>query len=127
MRDIREDLKERIRVEHARREPHQEALKQIDDNIAGLERLLATEESRSNGNGSVAAILPRPAGNLTDYLTKMLKKAPRTLDEMRDAAVAAGYFEGAKESPGRAIHGKLLNPIRAGRVIKDAEGKYHAI
>lgn len=124
MRDIREDIKERIRAEHAKREPHQDALKQIDENVATLERLLTFEESRASGNGSARATMPRPAASLVDYVFKMLKKGPKSLDELSEAAVAAGYFEDEKGSPGRIIHGKLINPMRYGTVRKDDEGRY---
>ena len=53
MRDIRQDLRERIAAEHARREPHQAAIKEIDVNVASLERLLALEEGRSSTNGAL--------------------------------------------------------------------------
>ncbi|HKD47499.1 MAG TPA: hypothetical protein VKB67_07415, partial [Rhizomicrobium sp.] len=72
MRDIREDLRERIAAEHAQREPHTEALKQIDRNIADLQRLLEFEEARVSARGA-AAPLPRPAASLDDYVWKLLR------------------------------------------------------
>jgi hypothetical protein len=120
MRDIRQDLKERIAAEFARREPHQDALKQIDENVANLQRLLEIEEGR-NVNGAQKTAPSRPTVTLDDYLTKQLGKGPKTLKELTAAAIAAGYFAGSKESPGRAIHGKLLNPMKAGTITRDTD------
>ena len=127
MRDIRQDLKERIAAEAARREPLQAAIEQIDQNIDSLTSLLAQEESRASGNGVDKTVHARPTGPLQDYLLRMLGKGPKSLEELRASATAAGYFEGSSESPGRAVHSKLLNPIRAGHVARDEDKKYRLV
>lgn len=127
MRDIRQDLKERIEAEYARREPLAVALEEIENNIAGLKRLLQAEEDRASGNGAHKAPPSKPSASLEDYLMKMLSKGPKTLQEMRAGAMAAGYFHGSKESPGRAIHGKLLNPLRAKTIVRDDDRKYRLV
>lgn len=118
MRDIRQDLKERIVVEQSRNNGFREALAESDRALDALNQLLAVEESRIAFGGVIKVTpveIPKPPDKpLQDFALEQLRSGPKLLDELREAASAAGYPDDG--SLGRKIHGALLNPIRAGAV-----------
>lgn len=56
--------------------------------------------------------------DLDEFLLKAVRRGVHEKDELRDAAVRAGYFEGRVQSPGRIIHATLLHLVKDGRLQK---------
>lgn len=126
LRDITEDLKDRIKAEMAKKEPLETALAAIDKAIKVLTETLALEQSRSmNGAANGVTTARRaPEVGLETYIMKALASGPKTLEQLRDSAKEAGYFEGGGAPPGRQVHAKLLNHIVAKRVTRTEDKKY---
>lgn len=138
MRDIRNDLRERLAAIASR---YAEASHLYADEIEALEakrdgeladlareraaaeQMLAFEERR-------AATMPgepiqTPTAKLVplaDFLvTKAHTAGPLGKDDLRQEAGAAGYFA---DGDGRTFHTTLLNVVRHGKVRKLADGRY---
>jgi hypothetical protein len=193
MRDIRDDLKERITVEERRREPVARMLAGIDANISTLKAALAMEEARAKSATAAAAataipvtvsalareeaakqympastaiaaeaaftaaafatgttltslaaaaavtakesvsdfalfrpsLAVSPTAPLIGFLMEKLMDGPQSLETLRDAAEAKGYFRTLPNaSPGRMVHGAMLNAMRASEVARDDDQKY---
>ena len=132
MRDIRQDLRERLEAKRQQRIRHELALEQCDAAIRSYEALLAEEEARvaapmlhATALGPLApngATRPTPTLSLDDFIVKAVGEGVTTKDEIRDRAVAAGYFQGA-ESPGRVIHAKVLHLCNSMRLYQLEDGK----
>jgi hypothetical protein len=147
MRDIRQDLLERIAAETARKEPLLRAISAIDANLETLNRLLSLEEQRNvvsaagtitgsaivNGvtataissNRNHVMLLTKPTLPLLGFVMEKLLDGPLHRGELAKEAEAAGYFVGLPNvSPGRMVHGALLNAFRAGEVTRTGDGFY---
>jgi hypothetical protein len=59
---------------------------------------------------------------LDDFLVKAVRRGVQEKDELRDAAVREGYFNGSLNSPGRVVHAKLTNLVRSGVLAHDKDG-----
>jgi len=64
---------------------------------------------------------PNPAVDIDEFLVKAVARGVKEKDELRDAAIRAGYFNGSQQSPGRVVHAKLLNLVRDGRITKTGD------
>lgn len=65
-----------------------------------------------------------PGTPLADFFARLIhERSPRTKDELRQAALAAGYFADG-ESAGRATHTTLYNIAKSGRIRDLGDGKY---
>jgi hypothetical protein len=51
---------------------------------------------------------------LDDFLIKAVRRGVSDKEELRDAAIRAGYFVDATQKPGRVVHAKLTNLVREG-------------
>jgi hypothetical protein len=90
------------------------------ENEALTIRSLLDIEARRNATASKKPIAPKlPIG---DYFLRELQSGPKSKDELRDAAAAAGYVSGG-ENPGRSTHAILLNLIKAHRIMVGPDGK----
>jgi hypothetical protein len=130
MRDIREDLKERIATNNKRRadlKAHYDVqTKALDDETALLSRLLAFEEHRFRVYRG-GREFPAPTIPLAMFFVETLRKmGPMTKDELRRAAVKEGYFEDDDDG-GRSTHASLLNSERGNRVKRLEDGRYEAV
>jgi hypothetical protein len=153
-RDIRPDLRARIKsLEHAsEREQaefqrkqemaaaeHRKVMESIKKAVDGYRRLLDLEEAMAEKNmldtgdlvGPVRSDgkmpLPVSRASLPDFfITKLREKGPLTKEELRIAALFAGYFADG-DSGGRATHATLSNISRSGRIGVTEGGKYFAV
>jgi hypothetical protein len=117
MRDIREDLKERLSSLEARRAEHHAALKELDEQAAAVMRMLDMEDRRfpeQKPNGA-----PAPTKALTDFIYEELGRRKMNKAEIKVAAERAGY-----ENVGRAVHLTLVNLERFGRISVGSDQKY---
>lgn len=127
MRDIRDDIRERLAAVEHKRQDFLAALKAQDDIKAALEKLLELEEARTrsgtvvNGNNHEKT----PTIPVADFLVGLLRERPRTKEELSELAARAGYYPDA-EAVGRAIHMTIVNMERSGR-IHEVRGRYEEV
>ena len=141
MRDIRQDLQERIALEEARKEPHVRALAVIDANIGTLRQSLRLEEIRHRSGMSenrplfenvgessqLKPEIPPPAAKLPliEHLLEILTSGALRMGALRDQAIKSGYFEAFPGvMPGRMVHGALLNSFRRGELTRTSDDSY---
>jgi hypothetical protein len=136
MRDIREDLMERLfrvkgryceemvqfqqRVDELHRE-HKRVINECERERLALEQMIAIEDSRTSPD---LISRPRTLVPLIDFLIATIDAyGPIDKDELRNAASQAGYFS---ENNGRTFHTTLLNLTKHGRVAHLADGTFVA-
>jgi len=139
MRDILEDLSERLRSVAARyadeiadysearnalEAKHKETIAALNAEQHALEQLIRLESARS-GQAAPAALPPaRPKLALLDFLlTKAHADGPLTKEELRRHAELAGYF-GDEGTGGRKLHATLMNLVSARRLHRLPDGRY---
>jgi hypothetical protein len=122
-RDIRADLKERLRTAVVSRDDFLAKAKEFDSEIDLLTKLLDQEERRFGQKVEVEKGSSDERAPLQDFLLKKLAHNEMTKDDMKVFAEHAGYFSSGA-SAGRSIHSTLLNLIRSGKVTTVAEGIY---
>ena len=135
MRDIRNDLRERLAVidgmqaDEASRyfdermridNDHARALEAFEKERAVIKQLLAIEERR----GSLPTIPTSFKSPLQDFLITNIKMfGPMNKSELRAAVETAGYFED-DEANGRTFHTTLMNITKGGRLQQLPDGRY---
>jgi hypothetical protein len=146
VRDIREDLLERIKATETEMvsdaQLFQHEVKQLEiafrrraeekqGILNGLRRLLDSEQRAFAAGGddrvqpNALSNLVRPNMPLADFLLQeMAERGPKSKEELRDAAQEAGYFKPG--DGGRAVHATVVNLLRVGRAIVLDGGKLRA-
>ncbi|WP_156179932.1 hypothetical protein [Bradyrhizobium sp. LTSPM299] len=122
-RDIRTDLKDRLRTAVVGRDGHLAKAKEFDGEIDLLTKLLDQEERRFGQKPDVETSAASEKPPLGDFLLKKLEHSEATKDDLKVFAEHAGYFPDGT-SAGRSIHSTLLNLVRSGKVTTVAEGIY---
>jgi hypothetical protein len=133
MRDIRNDLRERLAeldgrkgdelatyADECRRlqQAHMEKMGAIDRERDALKKLLEIEDRRALAMPALK-FGSAPKVPLADFLiAKVQTSAPIEKDALREAADEAGYTDH------RAFHTTLLNITRKGRLSQDSSGRY---
>lgn len=141
LRDIRDDLKERLRIAlkeaeaiSAEFEKEAKALQErYRLSLAAAERdqeLLAQlleNENRRLGVTAQEAAPTAPTMPLDDFFVQQVQtKSPRSKDDLKEAAIKAGYFPDVTTA-GRATHTTLLNITRANRIRNLGNDNYGMI
>jgi hypothetical protein len=116
LRDIRPDLRERLRVAKSDLSQVQAMIGTLESTVGLLEQMLAQEEQRY-----AASEKSVPSESLPEFLLEKLRSGPHTKDVLRWAAEQAGY-----DVDGRSIHATLVNLIRTDRAVEVREGEYSA-
>lgn len=126
MRDLRDDLRERLGLLSERRQKakaqYDGEIRAIDTEEGPLKALLALEERRLGGPEHET----KGMGSLPDFFAKMMENGPATKDELREAADILGFFTDAGAA-GRVTHATLVNMVRGGRIRELAEGKFELV
>jgi hypothetical protein len=117
-RDIRSDIRDRMREAEAEREHHLKKAEEADQEAKVLARLLEKEEARFS-NGGAFSVPKEPEESLADFLLKLLEVRPMNKSEMREYAVRSGYV-----GDGRSIHATVVNLSRTGKIQEIAEDVY---
>ena len=115
LKDIRPDLRERLRGAAVERDQLRPRLQELDGTIALLEKLLEQEERRFKPPNST------PQDSLANFVMENLARGIATKDALRAVAEGAGY-----EVDGRSIHATLVNLIKSGKAVEFNEGQYAA-
>jgi hypothetical protein len=138
MRDIRQDLRERLAGISARyfeemynydqkrealEEGHRTTIEGLDQERVAVEQLLKIEEERHGASPSEAEV--RKTARLLPLAafieTKVHAHGPMDKDQLRAEANLAGYFV---EGNGRTFHTTLMNITKCGRVVQLPDGRY---
>jgi hypothetical protein len=110
MRDIRDDIKERIAEAKGEEARLDQELEKIITYIADLEALLVAEDARHKANGESVVAAPKPTEDMDKFIVRMAKRQPPTKPEIAVAVQQAGYIKPG-QSAGRVVHGKLLGMV----------------
>lgn len=113
LKDIRPDLRERLRAAAVERDQLRPRLQELDGTIALLERLIEQEDQRFRPAGVA------PSDSLGDFLLEKMRRGISTKESLRAVAEEAGY-----DVDGRSIHATLVNLIKSGRAVEIGEGQY---
>jgi len=117
LRDIRPDLRDRLRVATAQRDHMRSAIAGLETAVELLEQMLAQEDQQyAAANGSTTA---KPTDSFPDFMLEKLRAGYSTKDSLRLAANEAGY-----KVDGRSIHATLVNLLKRGQAVEISEGKY---
>jgi hypothetical protein len=138
MRDIRNDLRERIAAVSSRYAEamgdyeqqrdaleggHRKLIAELDRERAALQQMLTIEEQR-DGLPTTGTKRPARLVSLADFMvTKIHAHGPLDKDQLRAEADLAGYFSDG-EGDGRTFHTTLMNITKGGRLIRLPDGRY---
>jgi hypothetical protein len=134
VRDIRQDLEERLSAIESDRTSLQKQIEALQLLEASVRMMLAQEELRVH---KVTADRPElPFGStplvggmqITDLIKSTLRRFQRrvTFDEVRDEVLKTPFdFQGQK--PGRVVHGGLLSLLRTAEIDKVEYDRYGII
>lgn len=133
MRDIREDIRDRLKQLNQEREQHKFALEGLDERERSLKALLADEVQRwgshepslfqaVEGQNSQAAKQERELTLSTFLLGTLADGHPWSLDELK-AKIAATDLLTDSPSPGRSLNFALVGLQRHGYVDRLATGR----
>ena len=128
MRDIRQDLKERLGTVFTKRHSLTKELQSLDEQAARIKALLDAEDAMwQEINPPLFEGLndKTQSSPLSQVLLDVLraKDGPATLDELKDAAVRRGVPFGDKQ-PGRVIHFAMIGMAQHNLVARHADGRW---
>ncbi len=143
MRDIRDDLRERLAIAEASLQAtsnefdakrqaleieYREKIARFDRERAALLALLDVENVRGGGNPEQTAVNLKKSGGFRlplaeFFITAVHSSGALTKDELREKAESAGYFADG-DSGGRTTHTTLMNLVGAKRLYRDDAGSY---
>lgn len=126
MKNILQDLKERLSDAANRRSALSEQVVAVDIEIDTIKRMLDLEmrlQADTPGNNlmrsPISAASPPSAG---DFVRVELRDGPKSKNELRELGVERGVFE--SKTAGRSLHATLINLARGNRVVILPGGKY---
>jgi hypothetical protein len=115
LKDIRPDLKERLRTAVSERDQMRPILETLEQTITLLEQMIEQENRRYH-------VAPTsPESSLADFIVQKMQAGLRTKDGLRSVAEEAGY-----NVDGRSIHLTLVNLIKSGRAVEIGGGEFAA-
>lgn len=128
MRDIRQDLRERLASVRAKRASLERAIDALSAQEASINKLLEEEEAMWDevNPGLFAGAGERPQGTpLSQVLLETLrtKSGTASLEELKEAAVRCGVPFGGKQ-PGRVIHFAMLGMQQHKLVDRKTDGRW---
>ena len=127
MRDIRQDLKERLASVFAKRTSLMKELNEVDEQASMIKALLEAEDSmwREINPPLFEGANEKPSSPLSQVLLDCLRTraGAASLDELKDAAVQRGIPFGGKQ-PGRVIHFAMLGMAQHDLVERTSDGRW---
>lgn len=120
MRDLRQELTERLRELEAQRDGFHTELKRVEDEIGVVLKMLDFEDRRFPKQQPKE--IHRPTDPLGDFIYREIERRRMNKNEIKITAERAGY-----ENVGRAVHLTLVNLERFGRIRVGSDGKYEIL
>jgi len=131
MRDIREDLRERLDILAAERAKLQMRVQAIELQEASYKAALREEEARVAQSSSENQTNPLPFPTASAVLlgpvimrVMRAKGRPLALDEIRDEIVNSGMFDFGEKKPGRSVHFGLMSLQNGGELTRLVDGRW---
>jgi hypothetical protein len=132
MRDIREDLTERLHALAAEKAKLQGRIDVIAAHESIAQAMLQNEEDRIARLTVPRAELPFPAEQygVSPLLGTLIKRVltvknrPLTMEEIRDEILRMSNFDFGEKKPGRSIHFGLVSLMNGGEVEKLRDGRW---
>ncbi len=130
LRDIRQDLKDRLDTLASDRAKLQSRLDEITALEKSVKTMLHEEETRMEGISNGRAELPFPvvvtSVDLQTVLRSVIKTKNRPLatDEIRDEILRAKAFDFGIKKPGRVVHFGLVSMTNSGELDKLPDGRW---
>lgn len=118
-RDIRPDLRERLRSSTAELGQMRGIIENLEKAVEVLEQMLAEEERRFNPADTTKKSTPTKP--LADFVMHSLRTGMRSKDDLRWMAVQAGY-----DVDGRSIHATLVNLMKRNEAAEISDGQFAA-
>ena len=118
LRDIRPDLRERLRQATARHEALLTQTNEAAEDVFMLQRMIEREDQRLNGQNAPVA-RQKPTDELPDFVFKALQMRPMSKSDLRHAVENAGY-----NVDGRSIHAITVNLVRTRKILEIADGVF---
>lgn len=141
MRDIRDDLRERLKAADARLDDEKERysaernrveaeharnVEAIHEQRRALITILNAENEATGSPAEPEFQARNMRLPLKDhFITYVHTYGPQTKDDLKDAATRAGYFD-EDSSGGRTAHAILMNLTTSGKLIRLPDGRYAA-
>ena len=129
MKDIRNDIRERLADASRRRETVMELVKAVDVEVETLKRMMDIENQRqqyASGSFSLTSGLNRRSLASTSSVPSFIEEALRdgllSKDELKDVGVQRGVLD--SETAGRTLHITLVNLVRGNRIRELPDGRY---
>jgi hypothetical protein len=137
VRDIRDDLRERLKIVDLRSDEenerygaarrhleveHAQAIQMLQEQRKALLVIINAESEGSSPEQEIH----RPAMRLPlkDYfLTIISTRGPHSKDDLKEAAITAGYFSDGANA-GRATHATVMNITSSGTLRRLPDGRY---
>ena len=127
MKDIRDEITERLDDANKRRVDLAGQIKAIDSEVELLKRMMGFETKRllhkvvpslvSLKTAALDAVTSAP-----DFIEGLLKTSPQTKDQLKEAGIQRGIFD--PDTAGRTLHITLLNMLRGKRIRELPNGLY---
>jgi hypothetical protein len=134
MRDIRQDLQERLDAIEADRAALQKQIDALNLLEASVRMMLAKEEMRIRSFSSDRPELPFGNADLvggmqiTDLIKSTLRRNRRlAFEEVKEQIMKTPFKFEEGQKPGRVIHGGLLSLLRTREIDKDEQERYGII
>jgi hypothetical protein len=121
-RDIRSDLKERLRTAVSERDILAAKAASLDEEVDLLTKLLDQEERRFGDQEKSSNTDTKPEDSLGNFIIEQVKIRPMTKVDLLYAAKAAGYF--ADGGGPRSIHATVINMLKSGKLVVAAHGRF---
>ena len=130
MKDIRDEIEERLADASQRRVGLVNQIKGIDIEVETLKKMMELESQRhahkvnpSPRRGLLSTTAPTVVvGSAPDLIEKILETGPHSKDELKEAGVQKGVFD--PETAGRSIHITLVNMMRGNRIQVLPDGRF---
>jgi hypothetical protein len=130
MRDIREDLRQRLMKISAQRAEIQARLEWLNEMEAHVKAALEYERVQAESD-QVGLFLEEPSDSERSVTSQFIHEVlsdlkGRTLDELKAAALRKGLTFGEK-NPGRVLHFALVGMKQGGIVDRDSDGRWRLL
>ena len=130
MKDIRDEIAERLDDASKRRAGLASQIKALETEVETLKRMMDIENQRHGDQVSPfrkrAHLTPgsilEGTETAPDFIEGLLKTGPHTKDDLKEVGIQKGVFD--PDTAGRSLHITLVNMLRGSRIRELADGFY---